>query len=370
MARLSRRTKIGIAAITLAVGAIACGPAFLPPERHLISEAKKITAIGSTRYTTSVWRTDHTVLQMSYHKDGDRFAFVELDTNTGSQKPLDELSNKYRTDLGAVYQLAPYLPSGISPPRLQPVAPEYAVSPNGQSLIFAPVSTSQGLTYIFASLDGTKGPRWRSEESWQRPLWLHDNRRWLESRYESSQGRLACEVVVHDMQRPALSTVISIPGAPNRDVIDIVGITRQQRMLGFEVMFGKPTQSAQLTDYDIAVPATPSHKREILLPRFSIPEDLVLSINGDRLAWLLEYDDAPPISRWLHALVPQFPSPPRPTLALYVSGLNGTGMTEIGHKTVTPDLPMELEIRNLQWLPGDKKLSFTYDGALYTVPVL
>jgi hypothetical protein len=52
---------------------------------------------------------------------------------------------------------------------------------------------------------------------------------------------------------------------------------------------------------------------------------------------------------------------------LWVSRLNSTGMTEIGHQLALPETQDEDDIGGLQWLPGGKKISFIYRDTLYTV---
>ena len=51
---------------------------------------------------------------------------------------------------------------------------------------------------------------------------------------------------------------------------------------------------------------------------------------GDRLAWLLLYDATPPLSRWIHRLLPSFPIHAQTNVGVWESALDGTAMTEIG----------------------------------------
>ena len=86
--------------------------------------------------------------------------------------------------------------------------------------------------------------------------------------------------------------------------------------------------------------------------------EIAVSPKGDRIAWLL---------------MPNLKGRPRNVqrgaASLWVSQLDGSRMREIGsagtdvRQRSAPSLLMQL-----RWLPGGKRLSFLYNGALYTVP--
>ncbi len=89
----------------------------------------------------------------------------------------------------------------------------------------------------------------------------------------------------------------------------------------------------------------------------------VLSPQGDRLAWLIVREYTPPGQR------------KQRMIGLWVSRLDGSGMQEIGHMDYQPNdfghrgyEPKKEVPQHLRWTPDGKRLSFQYQGALYTVP--
>jgi hypothetical protein len=57
---------------------------------------------------------------------------------------------------------------------------------------------------------------------------------------------------------------------------------------------------------------------------------------------------------------------PRHTLNLYVSRRDGTAMREVGRVAVSP---RDRSRGVLRWTPDGMRLSFVFEGALWTVPV-
>ena len=66
------------------------------------------------------------------------------------------------------------------------------------------------------------------------------------------------------------------------------------------------------------------------------------------------------IDRLRHRLDPSTPLHTEREDEIWVSGLDGSQMTEIGSDS--------RPLFQLQWLPGGKQLSFLYREGLYTVP--
>ncbi len=59
----------------------------------------------------------------------------------------------------------------------------------------------------------------------------------------------------------------------------------------------------------------------------------------------------------------------QPTVSLWTSNLDGSGMTEVGHKPALPEPNDGAEVADILWVPGDREISFQFNDALYTVPV-
>jgi hypothetical protein len=172
-------------------------------------------------------------------------------------------------------------------------------------------------------------------------------------------------VILHDLEKPGQDK--RLPITMKGTFIRIAGITQQDRLL-LEYVGPVPSPNLiQMADYSLLSASTTVHNSTIRLPMSSGVLDVALSSKGDRLAWLLGYDDEPPgFLWWLHQLLPSFPWHPQRRVGLWVSRLDGSGMAEIGHQPALPD--GQQEVSHLQWLPGDKQISFLYKDALWTVP--
>jgi hypothetical protein len=100
-------------------------------------------------------------------------------------------------------------------------------------------------------------------------------------------------------------------------------------------------------------------------------EAVVVSPAGDRIAWIYSQAYVSPLFALLHRWVPRIPNKPQHRNCLYVSHLDGSHFTEIGHIDAPPPPGTEddADILDLNWLPSGKGLSFVYHDALYIVPV-
>lgn len=111
----------------------------------------------------------------------------------------------------------------------------------------------------------------------------------------------------------------------------------------------RDTQDLSVWDLDAL---TPLHRYVVHLPAEA--QEVAVSPQGDRAAWLLMSKRSS--SRFA------------PTTSLWVSGLDGTGLREIGSvrwdaRSRTGDVPSQVH-----WLPRGKRVSFVYGGSLWTVP--
>jgi hypothetical protein len=79
-----------------------------------------------------------------------------------------------------------------------------------------------------------------------------------------------------------------------------------------------------------------------------------------------------PLLIWLHRMIPKFN--PKPTIneALWVSHADGRGLREVGYVPAQPGVsgsPTD-GLKDVQWLPDGKQVSFVYHGTLYVVPAV
>jgi hypothetical protein len=77
----------------------------------------------------------------------------------------------------------------------------------------------------------------------------------------------------------------------------------------------------------------------------------------------------PPFYKWLHRVFPIFKVSPHPTEGLWISGNDGQALREIGHVDAKLGGDERGALQDLTWLSDGKRLSFRYNGALWTVPV-
>jgi hypothetical protein len=97
---------------------------------------------------------------------------------------------------------------------------------------------------------------------------------------------------------------------------------------------------------------------------------VLISSRGEKIAWLIGSQTHPsPALRWLSRLLPFIKAQPRPLLSVYVSGPYGSQPALIGVMETNAHQPDKTTPTDFQWLPGQKRLSFIYQGGLYTVPV-
>jgi hypothetical protein len=126
--------------------------------------------------------------------------------------------------------------------------------------------------------------------------------------------------------------------------------------------------SMTLTERD-PTGAAASRSFPVRLPVPGGEASVALSPDGERVGWLV-YTGRPfsLIEQWLARLNPRFAfgAAPRYTLNLFVSKRDGTGVREVGRVAVSPQ---DRSRGALRWTPDGTRLSFVFEGALWTVPV-
>lgn len=126
----------------------------------------------------------------------------------------------------------------------------------------------------------------------------------------------------------------------------------------------------RLREYTISLPIGGKEHDGATL---SLGEEVVLSPQGDRLAWFLYVmDEGPTLFKRLGKWIPFLRKAPRPRIELRTSKLDGSDMQVVGYMETNKQL-VELQEANrdprgLSWLPDGQHLSFIYDGALWTIP--
>jgi len=370
------RRKIGRWSLgLLVIGSLASSLAFLPRNPQLMAHAKEITVLNAYAWPSCQWMSDQTGILPIYYEHSERIEFARLDAATGTRIPLDAFNSKYQP-IQCRPRLNVHAHSGgymIFDPERQHDAPDYSMSADRKWLLFAPYEDDvQPVTYIAATLDGTKEVRWKADYSYSGDssglFWLHDNHHWLEMRAEVTSEACSYKILVYDIDKPSEIKSLSIP-----DGVDVnypVGITRDDRLLCMPFpMYDFLLTSVEVVDYGLLSPSTAAHKFSIPLPRPARVCAMILSPQGDRIAWRLEYDVISPFNNLLHRLKPSIPLKPQRMMGLWASDLDGSHMIEVGTNLLLPGEGDDDGVHNLQWFPDEKQISFVYKGALYTVPV-
>jgi len=94
-----------------------------------------------------------------------------------------------------------------------------------------------------------------------------------------------------------------------------------------------------------------------------------LSPTGDRIAWLVDSAQVDSGRAALHRLLPFVSVPMQLRQELWISRLDGKGMRLVGQTLLKTRSGNEVRITDLRWLPNGKRLSFSYEDALWTVSV-
>lgn len=125
----------------------------------------------------------------------------------------------------------------------------------------------------------------------------------------------------------------------------------------------------------------------VLLPPGTVSGSVIVSPNGRQLAWLLDTERRSPVAELLVRLVPTHPlalRPPRRSVSLWTSNVDGSDFACVGAYASPPPRPVPAAAgrkvvlladsrpgrlpSRLRWTPDGRRLSFVFDGALWTVP--
>lgn len=90
--------------------------------------------------------------------------------------------------------------------------------------------------------------------------------------------------------------------------------------------------------------------------------DTNVSPQASAIVWHMKTQNTPAILAMLHRYVAAIPAKPILTEGLWISRVDGTGMTELGR------CEKGYGLDHLQWLPDNKHVSFVYRGILYVMP--
>lgn len=370
MRSMKRRDLLRITGVGMLAGAVSAeaqqahgqaGPPAQEKERlpNLRKLAKKVAPAEDVSAEDYFWLNDHTLLFLHLTpKTKNIFRAVLMDTITG-QKSLPETFNRQNAALlrGREFGVGAgqHWDYFFDPPVV-------ALSPDGRWLLWQTTFGEPELEWVCATLDGKQtrfkaavDPANEGQLSGGTAYWLQDSSAWVEMprRYTRKQKHYTlAQINVYrpDAIQPVKSTTIEEveDGLP-------AGLLADGRFLLFQPPDGQGVQTkAVFTAIDPNAPEAKQERRTIPIPPTSLVEEVVLSPNGDRLAWLLMRKiDQEEVN------------------TIYVSRSDGTQMRAVGAAPTivrkgTPGFSLPEKLR---WLPGGTQLSFRYDYAIHVLAV-
>jgi len=306
------------------------------------------------------WQSNDSYLQyVLYPPSG----MKQVDLRTGEEKSLSSLE------------------------RLGKEARIYTISPDCKKALWEDGTSVQSLS-LDASSPISMAPL--PKEFWttaSQPLWMPDSKRWIQL-CAGSQGLVA---VVHAEGKTSPHQEINI-GYPKGtsggyDLLrtHLIGVTQTGSVLATHAeasRYPSPQISRHIRLFEFSLDPIKPNVREytIELPRsgerfesdfaLASDEEIELSPQGDRLAWLVNRRVDFPAPDWLSRWLPRTSVTPRFYTELRVTNLDGTHVKTIGSIERKPNNGNRPEARpfRIHWLPAGRHISFIYDGALWAVP--
>jgi hypothetical protein len=134
------------------------------------------------------------------------------------------------------------------------------------------------------------------------------------------------------------------------------------------------TRSETATIHHIKLVSTPviTRSQTVGLPTPCFVDHVSVSLQGDRIAWLLSVPVSSKMNSLLHRWFPFVRERTGDEYQLWVSNGEGENMRFLGRSPFPNDKEEDqiyhrAEIYDLTWVPGGKKLSFIVGGKLYTI---
>ncbi|HZT40652.1 MAG TPA: hypothetical protein VFA07_00615 [Chthonomonadaceae bacterium] len=389
----TRRNKYRVVGTCLLIGiAGALVWRFLPRERLLLKRATRITPVSSPNffaisssipwvakqtgrklvvYDPYFWLSDQKVVFLHAVRLSNGEA-ISLDTRTGV-KTLLPVSDEMESWLDSLS-----IAIGGEHRLNTQVGGDYAVSPDARWLL----CSAQGLRsrvkgqtgYMALAMDGTRRLNWPQAgipsipDSF--PVWLPDHRHWVSAERKPEGDFL----LLQSLNAPGKTLRIALPGHLDGPAL---GVTKAGAILiGSDASSRKGT----IDMVEIMLPPTSVSAGQVLtaqkrplsvaappLDNMHITEDPnpIVSPQGDRLAWLVTGEYIPSRLPWLQRLFGFFGVHRQMMVGLWVSGVDGGDMQEIGHLFFKQNEEIP---QHLRWTPDGKRLSFLYRSILYTIP--
>jgi hypothetical protein len=315
----------------------------------LISDAKPLA--DASGWNAFYYRWQSTDRLIALREDGNRYRAVYINGTTGAQTDATAITNRIVTR-------HPGWAFG-----------GWLVSEDGKWLLRQRYKNNRWI-WMAAEIYGNRtlerpmpvgayapaNPGWRA--------WLPDSRHWAEVRNVNNSlvGNIFSvdtpEVRTFPLAAPAaaFSTARGNSLAP-------IGFTPPRHALMADWYPGQIVDIL-VYDFDLDKPAALPRQFTLKRPADSRIDELHLSPNGDRIAWLLYCEHSPFIARYFGRWMPR----PDSTVELWVSRLDGTGTRLVGSQPVAHNLGPQKDCpQQVRWAPDGKRLSFLYGKKLYII---
>ena len=359
--RAEKRRRQWLTASGLIVAIAALCVALWPRNRQLLQLATRVTPDNrSQRFVSDyVWLSDQEVILCGY----------------------DMHFNQQMLSVDVTHRTARIIPGwqqNNMPASFFFTHTSLSVSPDHQRLLWVDrgIDTSE---VCGARLDGTQHFFGAGSDHYEfagRIFWLRDSIHWLEFRNNEMPSNTPWSANRYNFLKPNDKKVETVPLPPSRTQSSFVisRLVSDQRVLGVSWwQQDGPIMDVDVIDIKFACPNPVCRTFRVLAPPNTAIRELQFSPTGERIAWLVENNEASPMMAYLRRRFPIMKMVPNGIVGIWVCRLDGSRMHEIGTIPLAsandnPDGLGSPVPDNLQWLPGGKHLSFTYRRDLYTIP--
>ncbi|HLK57742.1 MAG TPA: hypothetical protein VKU00_14345 [Chthonomonadaceae bacterium] len=364
---------VWVIAFAMIVGVILSVLVLTPREKRLLAGAKRIgsedfwSASGDSSFTY-FWLTERTVLVQNNESDptteaGVTTKFYRYDLDTHKADRLAPLSAQFLATSGEGYDMH--------------------ISPDGAWILW---SAGEG-GVMLCRLDGTHKIHYRDKGLDGALLcWLGDSLHWT-AIFTQKGGGSYDRALVYEVNsaKPVRSLNIS-PETPQEGGCfgNLDTGAGSDHILGDTACWTGVTRTDEIVELGLGATIAPTQRHTIQLPPNSEIESVLYSPRGDRVAWLLQTDYTMPLQAFLHRVYPRYKAPTRSVASVWVCRVDGTQMHEVGHIDLvgsdgTAPLavaskagPANMSISSpddldLHWMPDDRHLSFTLQGAVWSI---
>lgn len=228
-------------------------------------------------------------------------------------------------------------------------------SPNGRWILFASAVNRLAI-YTAIRTDEDYARSWTNRFPNSLAVWLSDSQGFIEwsvrgNRWAGRVYRIDVEDTnIVEVPLPAsFSDSNQLRGHGGMTILPFEDPTRTKGQI-VQVRFDSTNVALTKLSYQLPNRINPADWMSVMAP------------TGDRLAWLIFFQQKWPHVEWQREF-PFVRSETRYLASLWVSGLDGSDLREIGHLGAGEDL------RRIAWTPDGRRLSYVYRDTLWTVPV-